>query len=279
MIRSCLFIPANNPGMLQTADLFMADSVIFDLEDAVSIEEKDAARTLLAGFLQNFTVNAKIIVRINNNPLWFLQDLETVVTERLDAVLIPKADHDSLEKTKLILTRLEKERCLAKKISVIPLIETAAAVMQVEDILARPRIIGVMLGAEDLTADMEIDRSKSGEEILYPRMKIALVARAYRLVAIDTPFVDVNDEEGLIKDATVARKLGMTAKAAIHPRQVTTINRVFSPTAAQIIWAQRVLAKSATSQGAFSLDGKMIDQPIVERAKKTIEKAKRYNLI
>src|SRR5690554_5102935 len=117
MIRSCLFVPAHNPGMLQTADLFDADAVIFDLEDAVSYEEKDAARSLLVEFLKNFKIDIKVIVRINNNPLWFYHDVAAVATERLDAVLLPKADSESLKKALSLLIRFEKERHLPKKIS------------------------------------------------------------------------------------------------------------------------------------------------------------------
>ena len=122
---------------------------------------------------------------------------------------------------------------------------------------------------------MEISRTKAGRKSSTPRAN-ALIARVYRIFSIDTPFTDVNDEDGLCADATRARDLGMTAKAAIHPRQIPVINRMFSPRPEQIEWAQRVLTKSETETGVFSLDGKMVDQPVIERAKTIIEKAKRY---
>jgi len=279
MIRSALFIPANNPGMMQNADLFAADAIIFDLEDAVLAEEKDSARALLSHYLQTFTLKAKVIVRINSNPLWFAKDLEAIVCNRLDAILLPKANYEDLSQTKMMLTRLEKDYKISKKIAIIPLIETAMAVLDIERLINRARVSGVLLGAEDLTADIGINRTKQGKEILYARMRLALVASAYRIFSIDTPFTDINDNEGLIEDATFARDLGFSAKAAIHPRQIPIINKVFSPTEEEIIWAKRVIEKSKVASGAFSLDGKMVDQPIIERAKKTIQDAKRYDLV
>jgi citrate lyase subunit beta/citryl-CoA lyase len=279
MIRSCLFIPANNPAMLQNADLFGADAVIFDLEDAVATGEKDAARALLHEYLENFELSVHVIVRVNNTATWLTKDLEAIVSDRIDAILLPKADLRSIEFVGSELSRLEKERRLTKWIGIIPLIETARAVLAAEALASAPGVAGLMLGAEDLTADMEISRTKAGEEIFYPRAQIALIARVYRIFSIDTPFTDVNDEDGLCADATRARDLGMTAKAAIHPRQIPVINRMFSPRPEQIEWAQRVLTKSETETGVFSLDGKMVDQPVIERAKTIIEKAKRYKLL
>ncbi len=279
MIRSCLFIPANNPAMIQNADLFGADAVIFDLEDAVAVEEKDAARSLLREYFKVFAPAARVFVRVNNALEWLLPDLEAVFSDKIDAVILPKADAAACGRLREALLRLEKERRISKSIGIIPLIESARAVLAADSLASLSGVVGLMLGAEDFTADMEIERSKSGEEISYPRARIAIAARANRVIAVDTPFTDVNDEDGLASDAARARALGMSAKAAIHPRQVEIINRVFSPRPAQIEWATRVLEKSKAEKGVFSLDGKMVDQPVIERAKTIIEKAKRYKLL
>jgi citrate lyase subunit beta/citryl-CoA lyase len=146
-----------------------------------------------------------------------------------------------------------------------------------------PRISGMLLGAEDLTSDMEIERTKVGIEIEYPRAKMAYACKAFGLDAIDTPFTDVDDEAGLKADTIHAQKLGMNAKTAIHPNQVETINQIFSPTEAQIRWARRIVIADTEAQlkhlGVFSLDGKMIDKPVVDRAKKLLEKAKHYHML
>ncbi|MGB4537790.1 MAG: CoA ester lyase, partial [Bacilli bacterium] len=217
--------------------------------------------------------------RVNNAPEWLLPDLEAVFSDKIDAVILPKADAAACGRLREALLRLEKERRISKSIGIIPLIESARAVLAADSLASLSGVVGLMLGAEDFTADMEIERSKSGEEISYPRARIAIAARANRVIAVDTPFTDVNDEDGLASDAARARALGMSAKAAIHPRQVEIINRVFSPRPAQIEWATRVLEKSKAEKGVFSLDGKMVDQPVIERAKTIIEKAKRYKLL
>lgn len=130
---------------------------------------------------------------------------------------------------------------------------------------------------------MEVSRTKLGEEILYPRAKVAFACKAFKIDAIDTPFTDINDKEGLIKDTLRAQGIGMNAKSAIHPNQISTINEIFMPSNSQITWAKRVLiaTKKAKEQGlgVFSLDSKMIDKPIIERAEKIIEKAIKFGAI
>ena len=172
---------------------------------------------------------------------------------------------------------------LTKKIGVIPIIELAQSVLEIDEIVKMPRVNGVLLGAEDLSSDLEVSRTKKGDEILYPRQRLAIACAAYKIDSIDTPFTDVNDEEGLENDCRFVMGLGFTSKSAIHPNQVGTINSVFVPTMDKIKWALRVeeANKQALEKGlgVFSLDGKMVDKPVIERAKKILIKAKRYNLI
>ncbi len=280
MRRSLLFIPANKPGMMQNADIFAADSIIFDLEDAVALSEKDSARILLHNFLQTFKPNYEVIIRINQiDHINGLLDLEALVSDRIDAIMLPKARTASVKKLAELLASFEKARKLKKTIKIIPLLELAAAILETEAIACLPRVDGILLGAEDLTNDMETERTIIGEEIFYPRSKIAYAAKAYGIDAIDTPFTDVNDDQGLSQDAKKAKNLGMTAKAAIHPNQIRYINEVFSPSKDQIAWALKVLEATKTNLGVFSLDSKMIDKPIIERCQKIIEKAKKYRII
>jgi len=280
MIRSLLFVPGNNPGMIQSADVFGADGVIFDLEDSVHIYEKDNARNLVGSFLANHPIRpAKIVVRINSfDSPYVIADLEAIVSDRIDYILLPKATAKDLKQLDEHLTEIEKKTGMQKTIGVIPLIESAASLVEAKNIAFCPRVEAMMLGAEDFTADMGITRTKKGDELAYPRAKLAVICKAYDILAIDTPFTDVNDDLGLRDDALTAMNLGFTGKAAIHPRQVGIINNVFSPTEEKITWAKRVMEakKDADKKGfgVFSLDGKMIDKPVIARALAIREQAR-----
>lgn len=286
MRRSLLFMPGNNPAMLQNSDVFDADAVIYDLEDAVSPTEKDSARNLVSGFLsaRKKPFPMEIVIRINGlDTEYYNADLNAVVSEKIDTIMLPKATVKYLEKLDEILTQIEKDKNLSKKISVIPIIELSASVLEIDEIVKMPRVNGVLLGAEDLTSDLEVSRTKKGDEILYPRQKLAYACSAYKIDSIDTPFTDVADEEGLENDCRFVCGIGFTSKAAIHPNQVGVINSIFVPSMDKIKWALRVEEASNNALekglGVFSLDGKMVDKPVMERAKKILLKAKRYNLI
>lgn len=281
MRRSLLFIPGNNPGMLQTAEVFEADSIIIDLEDAISLFDKDSARNLTKSFLETFPIEQEVIIRVNSiDSKYFTKDLESIVTDYIDTIMLPKAIPEDLIKLDILLSKLEKEKNLKKKIKVIPLVELAASVLKIEEIVKMPRVDGLLLGAEDLASDMEVLRTSEGIEIFYPRAKVALACISAKIEAIDTPYTSTLDIEGLIKDSNLAKSLGFKAKACIHPNQVSYVNDVFSPTKQQIEYALRVIegAKNNT-KGAFSIDGKMIDKPIIERSLKVVSRAKSFGLL
>lgn len=284
MRRSLLFIPGNKPGMVQNCDVFESDAVIFDLEDAVSVQEKDSARTLVSNYLNVFNPNIEVVVRINGLDTPFYQDdLEMIVSDKIDAIMLPKARISELKKLDELLTEYEQKRHLKKKIKIIPIIELCISLIEVDQIAFMNRIDGILLGAEDLSKDLEVERTKSGEEIFFARAKIANACKASKIDAIDTPFTDTLDNEGLRKDASFSKRLGMNAKSAIHPNQIEVINEVYLPTEKEITWALRVeKAKEenfAKGIGVFSLDGKMVDKPVIESAEKVIMKAKRYKVI
>ncbi len=282
MSRSLLFIPGNNPSMIQNSDLYGADAVIFDLEDAVLMEHKDAARDLVKTYLEQLNLlNCQVIVRINGMKTPFLKmDLEALSYDYVDAFMIPNATHGAIEYITNQIKELEQTRQLKKEIQLIPIIETPYALLQVKEIVKMDRVIGVLFGAEDYTTNMSIKRTKQGEEILFARNMISIAAKAYNKEAYDTPFTDVNDIDGLKEDVKLAKQLGFSGKAAIHPRQIDMINELFSPSQEDILFAQRILkqAKKET-KGAFSIDGKMIDTPIITRAQKIINQAKLYGLL
>ena len=285
--RTMLFMPGNNPGMLQNAAVLGADSIILDLEDAVSITEKDSARILVREAIKSIDYSGvEVIVRINPLSTEYGQiDLETIATAKPDVIMLPKADEFQVKTADETLILIEKQMGLSEGcIKLMPIIETAYCLENISSIIkSSSRVIGVLLGAEDLTLDMGIKRTKEGEEIFYARSKIAIVCRALKVDAIDTPFTDTEDYEGLQKDTLKAKGLGMTGKAAINPRQVETIKNIFAPDEKEIEKALKIIKAmedaNKEGKGVFSLDGKMIDLPIISTAINTVALAKRLGLL
>lgn len=280
--RTMLFMPGNNPGMLQNAAIMGADSVILDLEDAVSISEKDSARILVREAIRNIDYSeVEVVVRINPLDNEFgREDVNVIARVKPDTLLVPKADENEIAEVHIMLDKIEEEEGFEKgSIKVIPLVETAYGLENVYNIIkASSRVTAILLGAEDLTADLGIKRTKEGDEIFYARNKVATACKASRIDSIDTPFTDINDSEGLEKDTAKAKSLGMSGKAVINPRQIDTIHSVFAPTDADIRHAQRIIEAMEEAKregkGVFSLDGKMVDAPIINRALNTIEMAR-----
>ena len=287
MIRSMLFLPGNNPNMLINGSVLGADAVIFDLEDAVSPAEKDAARVLVRNTLRYLDfAGCQRIVRINStDTAYWKADLDTILPEKPELILLPKtATAQDALMADAYITELEQKLGLpANSVGLMPLIETALGVENAFSIASScKRIYALFLGAEDLTADLRCKRTKEGREIEYARTRLVVAARAAEVEVYDTPFTDVNDDEGIWTDAELAKNLGFTGKAAISPRHLEAINQTFSPTLAEIDYAYEVLEAiamaKAQGKGAIALRGKMIDAPIVARAQRTIEMAEQLGL-
>lgn len=282
MRRSLLFLPGNNPNMLINAGSLCADAVIFDLEDAVSPAEKDAARILVRNTMKYMDLACEKIVRINSvDTTYWQKDIDTILPQSPDLLLLPKVSsaEDVLTVAKYMDEVEQKLGLENGAVGIMPLIETALGVENAFSIAkASERVKALFLGAEDLTADIQCKRTKEGREIEYARTRLVVAARAAGVDVYDTPFTDVNDDEGIVVDAQVAKSLGFTGKASISPRHVETINSVFSPTLAEINYAYDVIEAIETAKrqgkGAISLNGKMIDAPIVARAERTIAMAK-----
>ncbi|HHV14720.1 MAG TPA: CoA ester lyase [Acholeplasmataceae bacterium] len=280
MRRSLLFVPGDNPGMLQSAGVYNADSIIIDLEDSISLPNKDSARILVNEFLKDHKLKKEVIVRINSfDSPYYKEDLELLVSDNIDTILLPKANLENTVKLDAMLSKLEHEKKLKKTIKIIPLIEQVASLLEVEEIALLNRVDGILLGAEDLTTDMGVERTKKGLEIFYPRAKVAMACINAGIEAIDTPFTDTRDFIGLEEDCHMSKGLGFKAKSAIHPNHIDIINNVYSPSKEEIVYAIQVLEMAKTNKGAFSINNKMIDKPVIERAKKTIENAKAFGLI
>lgn len=287
MRRSMLFLPGNNPNLLINGNCLGADAVIFDLEDAVAPNEKDGARILVRNTLRymNFA-GIERIVRINGvDTDYWRADLDEILPWKPELVLLPKAGcAGDLRLLDEYMT--EKEAALGMEpgtVGIIALIETALGVENAFAIAtACPRVRGLFLGGEDFTADLQCRRTKESREIEYARTRLVVAARAAGIEVYDTPFTDVNDDAGAEADAELAKALGFSGKSAISPRHVEIINRVFSPTLEQIEYAYLVLdaieEAKRQGKGAIALRGKMIDAPIVTRAKRTIEMARALGL-
>ena len=287
MRRSMLFLPGNTPNMIINGDALGADCIILDLEDAVSPDEKDSARLLVRSAMKNMGFRGvEITVRINSiDTEYWRDDLDAIIPLKPDFIMPPKSGcAEDIKKIDAYITGIE-EKCGMDKggVKLIPLIETALGVENAFNIAtASKRVAALFLGGEDLTADLRCKRTKSGNEINYARTRLVCAARAAGIDVYDTPFTDVNDDEGIIADAEYAKSLGFSGKAAIAPRHVRAINEVFSPSLKDIRYAQDVFEAirlgKEQGKGAVSLRGKMIDKPIVERARQTLEAAKQLGL-
>ncbi len=287
MRRSMLFLPGNTPNMIINGDALGADSIILDLEDAVSPDEKDAARLLVRSAIEEMGfAGVEITVRINAiDTAYWQDDLEAIVPLKPDLIMPPKASSAAdMQTIDAYIAGIEQKCGMAVgTVKLIPLIETALGVERAFEIAsACPRVTALFLGGEDLTADLRCKRTKQGNEIDYARKRLVCAARAAGIDVYDTPFTDVNDDEGIVVDAEYAKSLGFTGKSAIAPRHVRTINEVFSPSLADIEYAKLVFEAirigKLQGKGAVSLRGKMIDKPIVERARQTLEAAKQLGL-
>ena len=279
--RSLLFTPADNARMLEKAGTIKSDALVFDLEDAVVPTSKAAAREVLRqAAVWKDKGKRDLLIRVNDvDTEWFLQDLDLVAELLPDAVILPKATPEAVVYADHILTAHERSLGLEmNSIRLLPVIETARGVCELKEISgAAKRVFGLQFGAEDFTRDMEIERTKSGEEIMVAKTMMAIVCKAYRIEAIDSPFTDFRDDEGLKKDCEIAKRIGIVAKTCIHPNQVEIVNEAFMPTREEIEYARGVLATAELEEnrhkGAFPFMGKMIDPPIIARARHIIQKS------
>ena len=219
-----------------------------------------------------------IIVMIEDVTKKLKLEEEYLETKKIDYLLFPKATVDSLNILDEYLSDLERTLDL-ERVEVIALVESAKSIVQVNKIACHNRVKGILLGAEDLCNDLEIDRTNDGMEILFARSRVIYACANNNIISIDTPNTNTQNDDLLKRDCINAKSLGMKAKTAIHPSQLEIINDVFSPSKKEIDWANQVLeaVEKNKGKGAFSLNGKMIDKPIILKAKKIIERSIKYN--
>ena len=282
-VRSMLYIPGNNPGMIQRCSYFGADSVLLDIEDAVAISEKDAARNLVAHALATLDFgDVYMTVRINGaDTRFFEKDLEAIIPSRPDAVRLPKTQQaNDVKHIDEMITKLEKTHNIEHgTIAIHAMLETAKGIVNAVEIAnSSPRVKALTLGGQDLAADIGVRRTKEGTEILYARSTVVMAAKAAGIGAFDTVFTDINDSVGLLDESRFIVNLGFTGKAAIHPSQIPVIHEAFRPAEKDVIKALRIVyaAREADQKGigVYTVDGKMVDGPVVRQSEKVVELAK-----
>jgi citrate lyase subunit beta/citryl-CoA lyase len=277
-----LFIPGSSAAMLSTAFVHKPDSIMFDLEDAVALREKDSARLLVFHALRNPVYQGiERVVRINplNTP-YGLQDLEAAVRAGADVIRLPKTDcPEDLHQLETQVERIERE-CGRKAGStqLMAAIESASGVVNAVAIAtATPRLMGIALAGFDYVIDMQTERG-DGTELFYARCAVLHAARAAKIDAFDVVFSDLNDEAGFIREAELAKRLGFNGKSLINPRQIEMLHNVYAPTEKDVAQSRRVVAAAEQAErdglGVVALNGKMIDAPIINHARRVLELAK-----
>lgn len=280
--RSMLFLPGANAAMLSNAFIYQPDSIMFDLEDAVALREKDSARLLVFHALQHpMYQNIETVVRINSLRTPFgLTDLEAVVRAGVDIVRLPKTDSpEDIHEVEAHLLRIEKN-CGRKPGStrLLAAIESALGVVNAVAIArSSERLMGIALAAFDYVMDMQTERG-DGRELFYARCAVLHAARVAGIDAFDVVWSDINDEQGFLKEVDLIRKLGFNGKSLINPRQIELLHNAYAPTQLEIDYAHNVVEAAKEGErnglGVVSLNGKMIDGPIIEHARRVLERAK-----
>ena len=283
VMRSLLFVPGNQERMLERASGLKPDAFIPDMEDSVPLDEKANARAVTASYLSRLgKEGTPVIPRVNSLETGLLDDdLEAVVGEHIFGVSVGKiyTPGDIAEICGKLEALERKAGIEVGSVGLLPWIETAMAIVNLYEICsASPRIVGVAFGAEDFTNDMGIERTESESETYFARNSIAVAARAADVLALDTPYFSFRDPDGLRENASVARQYGFKGKFAIHPAQIDIINETFSPSDSELEHARRVVEAFEEAErrgrGSTSLDGKVVDVPVVKRAQALLELAK-----
>ena len=285
--RTMMFVPGANAAMLRDAPLYGADSIMFDLEDAVSLKEKDSARVLVHSALKTFDYgNIEIVVRINALDAGGAEDIEAMVLAGVDVIRLPKTEtaQDIID-VEAVITEVEQQNDIpVGTTKMMAAIESAEGVLNAPAIAkSSTRLIGIALGAEDYVTNMKTRRHPDGQELFFARSMILHAARAAGIAAIDTVYSDVDNTEGFEAEVRLIKQLGFDGKSVINPRQIALVNTIYAPTekeiqnAKEVIWGIR--EAEAKGSGVISVNGKMVDKPIVERAERVIALALAAKLI
>ena len=282
-----MFVPGANAAMLRDAPLYGADSLMFDLEDAVSLKEKDSARLLVHMALKTFDYSkVETVVRINALTAGGDQDIEAMVLAGINVIRLPKTEtaQDIIEVDQVITLVEETYQIPVGTTKMMAAIESAEGVLNAREIAkASKRLVGIALGAEDYVTNMKTQRYPDGQELSFARNMILHSARAAGIAAIDTVYSDVENVKGFQAEVRLIKQLGFDGKSVINPRQIPLVHAIYEPTEKEIQAAKEVIwgiqEAEAKGSGVISVNGKMVDKPIVERAERVIALAKAAKLI
>jgi citrate lyase subunit beta/citryl-CoA lyase len=276
-----MFVPGNNPGMMADAYIYGPDSIMLDLEDSVTMAEKDTARLLVYNALKTIDYgDTEMVVRINplNTP-YGKKDIEAVVKAGVDVIRMPKTETaEEVIEVEREIEKVEKEIGCLGRTQIMAAIESALGVVNAYAIAtASKRMMGIALGAEDYSATLKTQRTPEGSELLLARETIVVAARAAGIDALDTVYSNLNDMETFRNEVEAIKKLGFDGKSIINPRQIEVVNEVFAPKEKDIQKSLTILAaiKEAEKKGSgvIAVNGKMVDRPVVLRAQRTIDLA------
>ncbi|MBK5896241.1 aldolase/citrate lyase family protein [Catonella massiliensis] len=281
--RTMMFLNAQKPTLLKDPFIYGPDSLIFDLEDAVAPEEKDAARFVLAHALKKVDYhNCEKVVRINgiDTPYW-KEDIRCAVFAGCDSIRIPKTESaEGVKEVEAEIIKAEQEAGVELGSTLLmAAIESALGVLNLQEICgASPRLFGVALSAGDYTKDLHTVITGTGVELNGARQQMIITARAMNVQCFDTVYTDLDDMDGLRKETQLIHDMGFDGKSIINPRQIPIVHSVYTPSRKDIIFADKVVKeideKRAQGIGVFTVDGKMIDVAFYDGAKRTIALAK-----
>lgn len=281
--RSWMFVPGHRQRMIEKALGLPVDALMLDIEDGVAPSEKDSARRLIAEALDREPAAGSPARFVRTNAIgheWMSADLEAVVRPGLDGLALPKIEtpEEVLKVDAILKERESRLEIEPGKISLLVAIESPKGLLNAPAIAAcSERVIGLMFGAEDFGRELGLPTRREGEarDMIYARSAVAVAAGSAHVQAVDGVWTDLKDEEGLWNFARQSRRLGFSGMSLIHPSQIDPVNSVFSPTAEEIDYARRVIEAYeeaiARGDGSISFGGQLIDRPIVERARRTLQ--------
>ncbi len=280
--RALLYMPGDNWKMITKSITLGVDSICMDMEDGTAINKKAEARATIAKALQELDFGeSEKLARINSvGSGWEKDDIDAVLPYRPDGIVIPKVE--SFEQvdwaSQIIETAELKYGWQLNSVRMLIGVETARGILNLKEIAAHPRLDGIIFGGEDFAASIGAIRTKDATELLYARQAVVVACAANDLQAIDIVTIDYKDIEALRAESKFGARLGYSGKQIIHPAQVEPVQTAFTPNDESIVYAKRIVETFEASQkegkGAYSLDGKMIDMPLLKNAQKVLERAR-----
>lgn len=278
MDRTWFFVPGNNEKFLAKAKELAADVIIFDLEDSVVPDGKIEAREMILETLKNDDIKSKKYIRVNEiDSLYFINDISSLISEYIDGIITPKVNStDDMKIVDYLISQFEKENGLKSgTIKTVPLIETGKGVVNAFEIASsNKRIESIAFGAEDYMLDVNIPKDENNA-LLHARSTLVTAASAAGISPpVDSVFTDFKDEEGLLEASRTSKGLGFQGRLVIHPEQIDDVNTIFAPTDEELAEAKKIVEAYESSfeegSGIVEVNGKMIDTPVAQRAKKLL---------